>query len=105
MKMIAFTDGLARMFANPLAPVRAVRNAGMLAVDLLPPLKHVLTRHTMGLAGKLPRLARGLPLARPVEPFSFANIPHPAAPPPLASLSPGGEGVIVRPSAAIVDQP
>ena len=61
-KMIAFTDGLARVFANPLAPLRALRNAGLLAVDVMPPLKHVLTRHTMGLAGKLPRLARGLPL-------------------------------------------
>ncbi len=62
LKMIAFTDGLARVFANPLWPVRAVRNMGMVAVDLLPPLKKILTRHTMGLAGKLPRLARGLPL-------------------------------------------
>jgi 2-octaprenyl-6-methoxyphenol hydroxylase len=64
LKMIAFTDGLARVFANPFAPLRALRNAGMLAVDLLPPVKHVLTRHTMGLAGKLPRLARGLPLLK-----------------------------------------
>jgi len=62
LKMIAFTDGLARVFANPLWPVRVVRNMSMVLVDLLPPLKQVLTRHTMGLAGKLPRLARGLPL-------------------------------------------
>ncbi len=62
LKMIAFTDGLARVFANPLWPVRAVRNMSMVMVDLLPPLKHMLTRHTMGLAGKLPRLARGLSL-------------------------------------------
>jgi 2-octaprenyl-6-methoxyphenol hydroxylase len=77
MKMIAFTDGLARVFANPLAPVRAARNAGMLAVDLLPPLKHALTRHTMGLAGKLPRLARGLPLLRPGAQLPSNNFPHP----------------------------
>jgi 2-octaprenyl-6-methoxyphenol hydroxylase len=77
MKMIAFTDGLARLFANPLAPVRAVRNAGMLAVDLLPPLKHVLTRHTMGLAGKLPRLARGLPLVRSSELRGASQRPSP----------------------------
>ena len=65
--MIAFTDGLARVFANPLWPVRAVRNMSMVLVDLLPPLKRVLTRHTMGLAGKLPRLARGLPLKVPYD--------------------------------------
>jgi len=62
LKMIAFTDGLARLFTNPLLPVRALRDAGMLALDLLPPVKRLLTRQTMGLAGRLPRLARGLPL-------------------------------------------
>lgn len=67
LKMIAFTDGLARVFANPLWPVRAVRNMSMVLVDMLPPLKRVLTRHTMGLAGKLPRLARGLPLKVPYD--------------------------------------
>lgn len=65
LKMIAFTDGLARVFANPLWPLRALRNMSMVAVDLLPPVKQLLTRHTMGLAGKLPRLARGLPLELP----------------------------------------
>lgn len=65
LKMIAFTDGLARIFANPLWPLRVVRNMSMVAVDLLPPLRHLLTRQTMGLAGKLPRLARGLPLELP----------------------------------------
>src|SRR3569623_2226955 len=60
LKMIAFTDGLARVFATPLWPVRAVRNMSMVLVDLLTPLKRVLTRHTMGLAGNLPRLARAL---------------------------------------------
>jgi 2-octaprenyl-6-methoxyphenol hydroxylase len=63
-KMIAFTDGLARVFANPLAPLRVLRDVGLLAVDVVPYIKHTLTRHTMGLAGKLPRLARGLPLVK-----------------------------------------
>lgn len=60
--VIAFTDGLARIFANPLAPVALARNLGLIAVDLLPAGKHFLTRRTMGLAGRLPRLARGLEL-------------------------------------------
>jgi 2-octaprenyl-6-methoxyphenol hydroxylase len=60
--VIAFTDGLARIFANPLAPVALARNLGLIAVDLLPPCKHFLSRRTMGLAGRLPRLARGLSL-------------------------------------------
>jgi 2-octaprenyl-6-methoxyphenol hydroxylase len=60
--VIAFTDGLARIFANPLASVALARNLGLIAVDLLPPCKHFLSQRTMGLAGRLPRLARGLPL-------------------------------------------
>lgn len=58
--VIAFTDGIARMFTNPLPPVALARNLGLLAIDLLPPLQRALCRHTMGLAGRLPRLARGL---------------------------------------------
>lgn len=61
-KVIGFTDTLARLFSNPLAPVALARNIGLVAVDVVPPLKRILTRQTMGLAGKLPRLAMGLPL-------------------------------------------
>jgi 2-octaprenyl-6-methoxyphenol hydroxylase len=57
-----FTDGLVRIFSNDLAPVSFVRNLGLVAVDLFPPAKRTLLRLSMGLAGRLPRLARGLPL-------------------------------------------
>lgn len=60
---VGFTDGLARLFSNPLPPLRHARNLSLLAFDLLPPVKRLLARRTMGLAGYLPRLARGLPLA------------------------------------------
>jgi 2-octaprenyl-6-methoxyphenol hydroxylase len=56
------TDGLARLFANPLVPLRIGRNLGMLAMDILPGARHRLARAAMGLTGRLPRLARGLPL-------------------------------------------
>jgi 2-octaprenyl-6-methoxyphenol hydroxylase len=58
--VIAFTDGIARLFTNPLVPVAAARGLGLLAIDLFPPLQRALCRRTMGLAGRLPRLARGL---------------------------------------------
>ncbi len=61
-KTIAFTDGLVRIFSNPLLPVRLARNAGLLLFDLLPGTKSMFARHTMGKAGRLPRLARGLSL-------------------------------------------
>jgi 2-octaprenyl-6-methoxyphenol hydroxylase len=57
-----FTDGLVRIFSNDLPPLSFLRNLGLLAVDLFPPAKRALLRLSMGLAGRLPRLARGLPL-------------------------------------------
>lgn len=60
-RVIGFTDGLTRLFSNALPPLVLARDLGMLAVDLLPPLKHLFARQSMGLVGRLPRLARGLP--------------------------------------------
>lgn len=54
------TDGLARLFSNPLPPLRIGRDLGLLAMDLLPFGRHALANAAMGLAGRLPRLARGL---------------------------------------------
>ena len=56
------TDGLVRLFTNPLLPVRLARNMGMLGLDVAPTLKHFVTRQFMGLNGRLPRLSRGLSL-------------------------------------------
>jgi len=56
------TDGLARLFSNPLAAVRLGRNLGLLAMELLPGAKHPLARAAMGMLGRQPRLARGVPL-------------------------------------------
>lgn len=61
--VIAFTDGLVRLFGNPLGPVRAARGASLLLFDLATPAKQAFARVTMGLAGRLPRLSRGVPLA------------------------------------------
>lgn len=55
------TDGLARLFTNPLSLVRMGRNLGLLAMELLPAAKHPLARAAMGLMGRQPRLARGVP--------------------------------------------
>ncbi len=60
--VIRFTDGLVRGFGLPFAPLRAARATGLLLFDLLGPVKREFARRTMGLAGRLPRLVRGLPL-------------------------------------------
>ena len=57
-RTVLFTDGLLRLFSGSWLPIRLVRNAGLLAFELLPPAKHVLARHAMGLAGPLPRLVQ-----------------------------------------------
>jgi 2-octaprenyl-6-methoxyphenol hydroxylase len=61
--VIRFTDALVRGFGLPLAPLRAARGQGLVLFDLLRPVKHAFARRTMGLAGRQPRLVRGLPLA------------------------------------------
>jgi 2-octaprenyl-6-methoxyphenol hydroxylase len=62
--VIAFTDGLVRMFANPLGLVQGLRNLGLLAFDLLPPAKAALSRLSTGASGgaRVPKLARGVML-------------------------------------------
>jgi 2-octaprenyl-6-methoxyphenol hydroxylase len=60
--VIAFTDGLVRLFSNPLSAVARLRNVGLLAFDLLPPAKSALSRLSTGGAGRVPKLARGVAL-------------------------------------------
>jgi 2-octaprenyl-6-methoxyphenol hydroxylase len=60
--VIAFTDGLVRLFSNPLSSVRRLRNLGLLAFDLLPPAKAALSRLSTGGGGRIPKLARGVAL-------------------------------------------
>jgi 2-octaprenyl-6-methoxyphenol hydroxylase len=60
--VIAFTDGLIRMFSNPLGSIRRLRNLGLLAFDLLPPAKAALSRLSTGGGGRVPKLARGVAL-------------------------------------------
>ena len=61
-KLVQFTDGIVRLFGDQRPPVRALRNLGMLGFDMIPGVRKTFARHTMGLAGRLPRLSRGLPL-------------------------------------------
>jgi len=56
------TDSLAQIFSNELFPLTKIRAKGLVLTDLLPPAKHLMAKHAMGLNGKLPRLSRGLSL-------------------------------------------
>jgi 2-octaprenyl-6-methoxyphenol hydroxylase len=59
---VQFTDGLVRLFGSSRRPLRTLRNIGMLGFDLIPGVRSLFAKHTMGLAGRLPRLSRGVPL-------------------------------------------
>jgi len=62
-KLVHFTNGLVHLFGHSAGPVKSLRNLGMLGFDLIPGIRNTFARHTMGLAGRLPRLSRGVPLA------------------------------------------
>jgi 2-octaprenyl-6-methoxyphenol hydroxylase len=57
-----FTDGLVKLFGNDRPGMSTVRNFGLLLFDLSPGAKRALSRVSWGFAGRMPRLARGLPL-------------------------------------------
>jgi 2-octaprenyl-6-methoxyphenol hydroxylase len=59
LALIGITEGLNRLFANDLLPLRLARELGLGAVERIPPLKRFVMRHAMGLLGDLPRLMRG----------------------------------------------
>ena len=60
-KVVGFTDTLVRLFGDD-GVLAAARDAGMLGLDVLPGAKRAFARHTMGLAGRLPKLSRGVAL-------------------------------------------
>jgi 2-octaprenyl-6-methoxyphenol hydroxylase len=53
-----FTDGLVRIFSNDIPGLATTRHWGLLALDLLPPLKKMVLRQNLGFAGGTPRIAR-----------------------------------------------
>ena len=61
-RVSSFTHGLIQLFGESAPGIGLGRGLGLMAFDLLPGAKALLARQTMGKAGRLPRLARGLRL-------------------------------------------
>jgi 2-octaprenyl-6-methoxyphenol hydroxylase len=59
-RVFRFTDMLVKIFSNDLPPLAHLRAAGLVAADLMPSVKHRLARQSMGLSGRMSRLARRL---------------------------------------------
>ncbi len=60
--IVRFTDGLVRVFTQPFAPIKALRDLGLLAFDMMPSAKSALAQLSLGAAGRIPKLARGAKL-------------------------------------------
>jgi len=61
-KVAWFTHGLVTGMGLGAPGFGALRDLGLVGFDLLPGGKRLVARHTMGMAGRVPRLARGLDL-------------------------------------------
>lgn len=61
-RVFRFTDSLVKVFSNNFMPLAHARAVGLMMVDCLPSMRHLLAKQSMGLAGKMSRLMRGLAL-------------------------------------------
>jgi 2-octaprenyl-6-methoxyphenol hydroxylase len=55
----AAMEGLNRLFSSDNPVLRLIRDAGIMAVDRVPPLKAMFMKEAAGQSGSLPRLMRG----------------------------------------------
>ncbi|MGJ0483412.1 MAG: UbiH/UbiF/VisC/COQ6 family ubiquinone biosynthesis hydroxylase [Methylomicrobium sp.] len=62
LKMMTVMDAFYRVFSNDLLPVKFLRNLGLGLAERILPAKKLVMRNAIGIAGDLPRLARGKPL-------------------------------------------
>jgi 2-octaprenyl-6-methoxyphenol hydroxylase len=60
-RVYRFTDTLVHLFSNRLAPLTQVRAAGLVLLDMMPPLRHILAKQSMGLLAPMSRMLRRLP--------------------------------------------
>ena len=60
----AFVSLALAVWSIPFGVAAHARGLGLLGLDLLPRVRRSFARHAMGRAGRLPRLARGIPLSR-----------------------------------------
>lgn len=59
-QLIGLTENLSTLFQEKFMPLTLIRNSGLLAFDLVSPLKRNVSRHLMGIHGRLPALVRGI---------------------------------------------
>lgn len=61
-KMMTVMELFYRVFSNDILPIKFLRNLGLGLAERVLPAKNKIMRAAMGLEGKLPKLARGVPI-------------------------------------------
>ena len=59
-RVYRFTDTLVQLFSNRLTPLAHVRAAGLIVLDMVPPLRHALAKQSMGMLAPMSRMLRRL---------------------------------------------
>ncbi len=61
-RIYKLTDSLVKIFSNKFSLLGHVRSLGLICVDLMPELRSLMARQSMGLLGRMNKLQRRLPL-------------------------------------------
>jgi len=61
-RVYRFTDTLVKVFSNDFSPLAHARSASLIFMDLVPSLRHLMARQSMGLLGRMGKMMRRLPL-------------------------------------------
>ena len=61
-RVYRITDTLVKLFSNSFAPLGHARSAGLIALDLMPSIRHLMARQSMGLLGHMNKMMRRISL-------------------------------------------
>jgi len=61
-RVYRITDSLVKIFSNQFAPLAHARAAGLILMDMLPALRHLMAKQSMGLLGRMGKMMRRVPL-------------------------------------------
>lgn len=61
-RVYQITDSMVKLFSNDFAPLGHLRASGLIALNLMSPLRSLMARQSMGLLGRMNKLQRRLPL-------------------------------------------
>ncbi|HEY9051870.1 MAG TPA: hypothetical protein VIQ03_10030 [Gammaproteobacteria bacterium] len=62
LRVYRVTDSLIKVFSNEFSPLAHARAAGLIMMDLIPSLRHIMAKQSMGLLGRMGKMLRRVPL-------------------------------------------